>query len=136
VEALADQVKAAGPSPIVYATSFDRDTPPTQLTGDVVAQVPLAFLKEGMAAGQRWRRFSLPEHRIYSCMTSASRPVPRLMARRRQAAPSGCFPPWQATERYRLAPGADAEGSRWTRRIPPLVEYGTRFAELATRYWG
>ncbi|WP_163508267.1 macrolide family glycosyltransferase [Fodinicola acaciae] len=129
VEGYADAVKAAGAEHVPYVSAMEGKRPPMELTPDIVAQAPLAFLNESKSvAGALEERFPRggPDLLMYDASVAA--------AGRQLGSGWGCrgvrtFPTLTFNEHYRFDEKLTADLAIDPTH-PALVEFGRALADM------
>jgi MGT family glycosyltransferase len=126
----AEAIKAAGAEHVPYQSPMRGQHPPTEITADIVAQVPLAFLNECRASTAALEeRFGneRPDLLMYDVSVATG---PRLLGRQWNVPGVVTFPTLAGNEHFRLDLALMGD-LVLDPTHPALAEYGRTFAEFA-----
>ncbi|GAA1656229.1 glycosyltransferase [Fodinicola feengrottensis] len=133
IERYAEAVRAAGAEHVPYKSPMEGMHPPTDITADVIAQVPLAFLNESKAstaaleahfAGDR------PDLLMYDVSIGTG---PRLLAQQWKRPGVVTFPTLTGNEHFRFDKALMGDHVLDPTH-PALAEYGQAFADFTAAY--
>ena len=133
VDRYAEEVKATGAEHVSYRSPMEGQQPPMEITTDLIAQVPLAFLNECKAstsALENHVRDSTPDLLMYDVSIASG---PQLLARQWNRPGVKTFPTLTGNEHYRLDLALMGD-LVMDPAHPALVEYGAVLAEFAASH--
>jgi MGT family glycosyltransferase len=133
IDRYAEAIEAAGAEHVSYQSPMQGQHPPTDITADIIAQVPLAFLNEckaSTAALEKRFGHKKPDLLMYDVSVAAG---PRLLGRQWDIPGVVTFPTLTGNEHFRLDLALMGD-LVLDPTHPALAEYGRTFADFVATH--